>query len=172
MSGSAGWPSAGAGPSCSSRELISARRGRKATAVDSRLRDSSSSFSRISTSLASFSALASTRFSNSSVCLAISSMACRWLAQSGRCDAIVMLGAIVRGGTDHYDYICSGVTDGAMRVQLDFGIPIGFGVLTCATMELALARAGGDAGNKGIDAAMAALAMGQLKQQIGVPGAG
>ncbi|MFT4843968.1 MAG: 6,7-dimethyl-8-ribityllumazine synthase [Planctomycetota bacterium] len=92
--------------------------------------------------------------------------ACRWLAQTGKYDALLMLGAIVRGGTDHYDYICSAVTDGAMRVQLDFDVPIGFGVLTCATMELALARAGGDAGNKGCDAAMAALAMSNLKPQL------
>lgn len=93
-------------------------------------------------------------------------VACRWLAQSGTCDAIIMLGAIVRGGTDHYDYVCSGVTDGAMRVQLDLDVPIGFGVLTCATMDLALARAGGDAGNKGSDAAMAALAMSNLKPEL------
>tara|TARA_R110002111_G_scaffold15932_1_gene41141 strand:+ start:225 stop:695 length:471 start_codon:yes stop_codon:yes gene_type:complete len=92
--------------------------------------------------------------------------ACRWLAQTGNYDAVIMLGAIVRGGTDHYDYVCSGVTDGAMRVQLDLDVPVGFGVLTCATMELALARAGGDAGNKGCDAAMAALAMSNLKPQL------
>ncbi|MFN3241316.1 MAG: 6,7-dimethyl-8-ribityllumazine synthase [Planctomycetota bacterium] len=91
--------------------------------------------------------------------------ACRWLAQNG-CDAVVMLGAIVKGGTDHYDYVCSGVTDGAMRVQLDLDVPIGFGVLTCADMELALARAGGDHGNKGSDAAMAALAMCNLRRQL------
>lgn len=91
--------------------------------------------------------------------------ACRWLAQNG-CDAVVMLGAIVKGGTDHYDYVCSGVTDGAMRVQLDLDVPIGFGVLTCADMELALARAGGDHGNKGSDAAMAALAMCNLRWQL------
>lgn len=93
-------------------------------------------------------------------------VACRWLAKTGDYDALLMLGAIVRGGTDHYDYVCSGVTDGAMRVQLDLDVPIGFGVLTCATMELALARAGGDAGNKGSDAAMAALAMSNLKPQL------
>ncbi|MFT4516364.1 MAG: 6,7-dimethyl-8-ribityllumazine synthase [Planctomycetota bacterium] len=92
--------------------------------------------------------------------------ACRWLAQTGKYDAVLMLGAIVRGGTDHYDYICSSVAEGAMRVQLDLDVPIGFGVLTCATMELALARAGGTAGNKGSDAAMAALAMSNLKPQL------
>jgi 6,7-dimethyl-8-ribityllumazine synthase len=94
-------------------------------------------------------------------------LACRWLAQTGRCDAVVMLGAIVRGGTDHYEYVCTGVTDGAMRVQLDLGVPLGFGVLTCAEMEQALARAGGDAGNKGCDAAAAALEMLDLETQLG-----
>lgn len=91
-------------------------------------------------------------------------LACKWLATSG-CDAVVMLGAVVRGGTDHYDYVCSGVTDGALRVQLESGVPIGFGVLTCADMELALARAGGSGGNKGADAAAAALAMLNLRPQ-------
>jgi 6,7-dimethyl-8-ribityllumazine synthase len=73
----------------------------------------------------------------------------------------------VKGGTDHYDYVCTGVTDGAMRVQLDSGVPLGFGVLTCAEMEQALARAGGDAGNKGCDAAAAALEMLDLETQLG-----
>ena len=91
--------------------------------------------------------------------------ACRWLAQRG-CDAVVMLGAIVRGGTDHYDYVCSGVTDGAMRVQLDLDVPVGFGVLTCADMDLALERAGGEHGNKGADAAAAALTMAGLRAQL------
>jgi 6,7-dimethyl-8-ribityllumazine synthase len=93
-------------------------------------------------------------------------LACHWLAASGRFDAVVMLGAVVRGGTDHYEYVCRGVTDGAMRVELDTGVPLGFGVLTCAAMEQALARAGGDAGNKGADAAVAALAMRDLRRQV------
>jgi 6,7-dimethyl-8-ribityllumazine synthase len=92
--------------------------------------------------------------------------ACQWLAASGRVDALVMLGAVVRGGTDHYDYVCSGVTEGAMRIGLDTGLPLGFGVLTCATMDQALARAGGEHGNKGSDAAIAALAMADLRTQI------
>jgi len=92
--------------------------------------------------------------------------ACRWLAETGRFDALVMLGAVVRGGTDHFEYVCRGTTDGAMRTSLDFGIPLGFGVLTCADLEQALARAGGDGGNKGQDAAMAALAMADLRSQI------
>ncbi|MBL8748482.1 MAG: 6,7-dimethyl-8-ribityllumazine synthase [Planctomycetes bacterium] len=93
-------------------------------------------------------------------------MACRWLADARRFDALVMLGAVVRGGTDHYDYVCSGVTDGAMRTGLDTGVPLGFGVLTCASMDQALARAGGDAGNKGADAALAALSMADLRRRI------
>ncbi|HEB53299.1 MAG TPA: 6,7-dimethyl-8-ribityllumazine synthase [bacterium] len=92
-------------------------------------------------------------------------LACRLLAEAG-CEAVVMLGAIVRGGTDHYEYVCRGVTDGAMRVQLDLGVPVGFGVLTCAELEQALARAGGADGNKGQDAAMAALAMLHVRRQL------
>lgn len=95
--------------------------------------------------------------------------ACRWLAATGRYHGVVALGAVVRGGTDHYDYVCSGVTDGVMRVSLDTGLPLGFGVLTCATMEQALARAGGEHGNKGTDAAMAALEMALLRDAIGAP---
>jgi 6,7-dimethyl-8-ribityllumazine synthase len=97
-------------------------------------------------------------------------LACRWLADTGRFHAVIALGAVVRGGTDHYDYVCAGVTDGVMRVELDTGIPLGFGVLTCATMEQALARAGGDAGNKGVDAALAALAMADLRPQVAAAG--
>lgn len=94
-------------------------------------------------------------------------MACQWLAKSGRFTALVMLGAVVRGDTDHYDYVCSGVTDGAMRLGLDTGIPLGFGVLTCTTWEQAVVRAGGTEGNKGSDAVRAALAMADLRRQLG-----
>ncbi len=96
--------------------------------------------------------------------------ACRWLAASGA-DAVLMLGAVVRGGTDHYEHVCRGVTDGAMRVSVEAGTPLGFGVLTCATLDQALARAGGEHGNKGSDAAIAALAMADLRAQIGSAGA-
>lgn len=99
-------------------------------------------------------------------------MACRWLADSGRVDALVMLGAVVRGGTDHYEYVCGGVTTGAMQVGLDCGLPLGFGVLTCASMDQALARAGGEHGNKGCDAAIAALTMANLRAQLGKPSMG
>ena len=92
--------------------------------------------------------------------------ACRALADTGRFDALVLLGAVVRGETDHYDYVCSGVTDGVMRVGLDTGLPLGFGLLTCAQMDQALARAGGEHGNKGADAAMAALAMAAIRDRL------
>ncbi len=93
-------------------------------------------------------------------------MTCRWLADTGRIDALVMLGAVVRGGTDHYEHVCRVACDGALRVGLDTGLPLGFGVLTCGELEQALARAGGEHGNKGADAAMAALAMADLRAQI------
>ncbi|MCA8964214.1 MAG: 6,7-dimethyl-8-ribityllumazine synthase [Planctomycetes bacterium] len=92
--------------------------------------------------------------------------ACRWLADTGRFHGLLALGAVVRGGTDHYDYVCSGVTDGVMRVGLDTGLPLGFGLLTCAQMDQALARAGGEHGNKGADAAMAALAMAAIRDRL------
>ncbi len=92
--------------------------------------------------------------------------ACQWLAATGRFDGLVALGAVVRGGTDHYEHVCRGVTEGILRVGLDTGLPLGFGVLTCAEMEQALARAGGEHGNKGADAAMAALAMVEARHRI------
>ncbi|MCA8950517.1 MAG: 6,7-dimethyl-8-ribityllumazine synthase [Planctomycetes bacterium] len=84
---------------------------------------------------------------------------------TGRFDGIVLLGAVVRGETDHYDYVCSAVSAGAMELAGQ-GIALGFGLLTCQTLELALARAGGTAGNKGIDAAQAALAMANLRAAL------
>jgi 6,7-dimethyl-8-ribityllumazine synthase len=93
--------------------------------------------------------------------------ACQWLARMRHAEALIMLGAVVKGGTDHYHYVCDGVTQGAMRVALDTGLPLGFGVLTCAEMEQAVARAGGEHGNKGADAAMAALGMQSLAHQLG-----
>ena len=92
--------------------------------------------------------------------------ACRQLWQTGRFHAVVLLGAVVRGETDHYDYVCSAVSDGAMRLGSEDGIPLGFGLLTCGTMDLALARAGGRSGNKGTDAAQAALAMANLRRAL------
>ena len=93
-------------------------------------------------------------------------LACRWFADGGRCDAVVALGAVVRGDTDHYQYVCQAATDGVLRAGLDTGVPIGFGVLTCAEMAQALARAGGAEGNKGADAAMAAVEMALLRRAL------
>lgn len=91
---------------------------------------------------------------------------CHWLAASGRYDAVVALGAVVRGDTDHYQFVCDGATHGVVRAQLDTGVPIGFGLLTCTEMAQALERAGGGAGNKGADAAQAALAMASLRTAL------
>jgi 6,7-dimethyl-8-ribityllumazine synthase len=91
----------------------------------------------------------------------------KYAAESGRFDAIVCLGAVIRGETDHYDYVCSGATDGIARVQLETGVPCGFGVLTVDTMEQALARvAGGDKRDTGRHAVEAALASLAVKQQL------
>ena len=79
------------------------------------------------------------------------------LARSGRYDAIVTLGVVIRGGTPHFDYVCRGVTDGVRDVMLETGVPVAFGVLTCDDVDQALARAGGEEGNKGADAALAAV---------------
>lgn len=80
-------------------------------------------------------------------------------AASGEYDATVALGVIIRGGTPHFEYVCSGTTDGLMRVALDTRIPVGFGLLTCDTEDQALARAGieGSEEDKGAEATWAAL---------------
>jgi 6,7-dimethyl-8-ribityllumazine synthase len=86
------------------------------------------------------------------------------MAVAGRYDAIVALGAVVRGDTPHFDFVAGEATTGLMRVALERDLPVAFGVLTTDTMEQALARAGGGHGNKGYDAAMTALEMvGALK---------
>jgi len=74
-------------------------------------------------------------------------------------DAIVALGCVIEGGTDHYEHVCRATIDGLMRVTLDTGVPVGNGVLTVATLEQAEERAGGRVGNKGAEAALAALEM-------------
>jgi 6,7-dimethyl-8-ribityllumazine synthase len=74
-------------------------------------------------------------------------------------DAIVALGAVIRGETPHFDYVAGECASGLQRVMLETGVPIAFGVLTTDTMEQAEARAGGDYGNKGYDAAMTAVEM-------------
>ncbi|MDX1380931.1 MAG: 6,7-dimethyl-8-ribityllumazine synthase, partial [Xanthomonadales bacterium] len=81
------------------------------------------------------------------------------LAASGRFDAIVALGAVIRGGTPHFDYVAGTCADGLSRVALDRGVPVAFGVLTTDNVEQALERAGTGEGNKGFDAAVTALDM-------------
>ncbi len=78
--------------------------------------------------------------------------AARLLASAGKHDAIICLGAVVRGETPHFDYVCEQAAAGLQRVALDTGVPVAFGVLTTDTVEQALARAGGSVGNKGYEA--------------------
>lgn len=92
--------------------------------------------------------------------------ACAWLATAKKCDAVAALGAVIRGETSHYDYVCTAATDGCLRATLDTNVPIAFGVLTCEDLGQALARAGGDSGNKGNDAVLAALEMAQLSRAL------
>ncbi|MFP8881305.1 MAG: 6,7-dimethyl-8-ribityllumazine synthase [Myxococcota bacterium] len=93
-------------------------------------------------------------------------LAARALAASGRYDALVALGSVIRGGTPHFDYVCRGVTDGLREVMRDTSIPVGFGVLTTDDVAQALDRAGGDHGNKGEDAALAAIEMAKLMPRL------
>jgi 6,7-dimethyl-8-ribityllumazine synthase len=97
--------------------------------------------------------------------------AARAIAQSGRFDAIVTLGSVIRGGTPHFDYVCRGVTDGVREVMQDMNVPVGFGVLTTDDIDQALARAGGSDGNKGGEVALAAVEMARLLSASKVAGA-
>jgi len=96
-------------------------------------------------------------------------LAARKLAESGRYDAIVTLGAVIRGGTPHFEYVCQGVTEGVGAVMRDTGVPVAFGVLTTDDVESALARAGGNEGNKGSEAALAAIEMARLVRALAKP---
>jgi 6,7-dimethyl-8-ribityllumazine synthase len=93
-------------------------------------------------------------------------LAASYAAASGRFAGVACLGAVIRGETDHYDYVCAEVARGVMRVQLDTGVPCAFGVLTCATMEQALARAGGGKRDQGRHAAEAVLHMATLRDEL------
>lgn len=90
----------------------------------------------------------------------------RKLALSRRYDAIVALGAIVRGDTPHFEYVAGECASGVARVASDTGIPVGFGVLTVDTVEQAIDRAGGKSGNKGCEAALAALELANLLRRL------
>jgi 6,7-dimethyl-8-ribityllumazine synthase len=88
-------------------------------------------------------------------------------ARSGRYDGVACLGAVIRGETDHYDYVCAEAASGIARVSLDTGVPCAFGVLTVDSMEQALARAGGGKRHTGEDAARAVLRMAALRRELG-----
>jgi 6,7-dimethyl-8-ribityllumazine synthase len=90
----------------------------------------------------------------------------RKLAMSRRYEALVALGAVIRGQTPHFDYVAGECASGLARIALESGVPVGFGVLTTDTMEQAVDRAGGKAGNKGADAALAALEMANLLRRL------
>jgi len=93
-------------------------------------------------------------------------LAARALAGSGRYHALAVLGAVIRGATPHFDYVCRGVTDGIREVIRDTGLPIAFGVLTTDNVEQALERAGGSHGHKGEEAAAVAIEMARLVPQL------
>ena len=88
------------------------------------------------------------------------------MAKSGKYDAVICLGAVIRGATSHYDYVCSEVSKGIATVSLNSDIPVMFGVLTTDNIEQAIERAGTKAGNKGYDCALSAIEMINLMKQI------
>ncbi|MGZ4123739.1 MAG: 6,7-dimethyl-8-ribityllumazine synthase, partial [Tumebacillaceae bacterium] len=88
------------------------------------------------------------------------------MANSGKYDAVITLGAVIRGSTAHFDFVCNEVSKGVARVGLDSGVPTIFGVLTVDTIEQAIERAGTKAGNKGWEAATSAIEMGNLVKQF------
>ena len=95
-------------------------------------------------------------------------LAARWLARRGDIDAIVALGAVIRGDTPHFDYVCAQAARGIQAASAETGVPVIFGVLTCNTPGHAYSRAGGDHGNKGSEAALAAMEMVSLRRRLGV----
>ena len=92
--------------------------------------------------------------------------ATRWAAESGRFDAVIAIGAVIKGETDHYEHIAGQAAAGIMDTSQETGVPVAFGVLTCDTPEQALDRAGGVHGNKGEEAAEAAIAMARLRERL------
>ncbi len=90
----------------------------------------------------------------------------RKLLDSGKYASLVALGCVIRGGTPHFDFVCSGCMDGLMQVQLDARVPVTFGVLTVDSVEQAIERSGDDSNNKGAEAAVTALEMMNLMQEL------
>ncbi len=93
-------------------------------------------------------------------------VAAKRLAASQKYDAVICVGAVIRGATPHFEYIASEVTKGIAQVSLEFGLPVAYGVITPETLEQALERAGTKAGNKGWDAALSAIEMADLFSKI------
>jgi 6,7-dimethyl-8-ribityllumazine synthase len=93
-------------------------------------------------------------------------LAAKYCAESGRYAGVACLGAVIRGETDHYDYVCGQAAAGIARVSLDTGVPCSFGVLTVENMEQALARSGGGKRNQGEDAARAVVQMAGLRRDL------
>jgi 6,7-dimethyl-8-ribityllumazine synthase len=94
-------------------------------------------------------------------------LAAKYCAESGRYAGVACLGAVIRGETDHYEYVCTEAARGIARVQLDTGVPCAFGVLTVDSIEQALERAGGGKRHQGEDAARAVLRMAALRRELG-----
>jgi 6,7-dimethyl-8-ribityllumazine synthase len=90
----------------------------------------------------------------------------RKLAVSGKFDAVICLGAVIRGQTSHYDYVCQQVSRGIGQINMDTAVPAIFGVLTCESIEQAIERAGSKQGNAGANAALAAIEMADILKQI------
>ena len=95
-------------------------------------------------------------------------LAARWIARSAVADAIIALGAVIRGDTPHFDHVCVEAARGIQAASVETDVPVIFGVLTCDDWAQARARAGGDHGNKGGEAALAALEMVSLRRRLGV----
>jgi 6,7-dimethyl-8-ribityllumazine synthase len=93
-------------------------------------------------------------------------VAAKKLAESGKYDAVICIGCVLRGETSHYDYVCSEAARGIQLAQMDTGVPMAFCVLTCDTLEQAIDRAGSKGGNKGFDAGLAAVEMANLARQL------
>lgn len=93
-------------------------------------------------------------------------LAAQRMAQSGKYDAVICVGAVIRGDTSHYDYICNEVSKGIAQVSMSTGVPVLFGILTTENIEQAIARAGSKAGNKGYDCALSAVEMVNLIDKI------
>ncbi len=93
-------------------------------------------------------------------------LAAKMMAENGKYDAIICIGAVIRGATTHYDYVCAEVSKGIASVSLDTGIPVMFGILTTETIEQAIERAGTKAGNKGFDVALGAIEMANLSNSL------